>query len=68
MGTQRHCKEYLSAERKWRLDAVGFIWDWRDYRWEVGFAALLKFLPFRKWDVSGADYACRASCQPLARS
>jgi len=41
--TQRYCKDNLSAERKRRLDAIGFVWDWRDYRWEQGFTALLKF-------------------------
>jgi hypothetical protein len=41
--TQRYCKDQLSAERKRRLDAIGFVWNWRDYRWEQGFAALLKF-------------------------
>ena len=41
--TQRYCKDNLSAERKRRLDAIGFVWDWTDYRWEQGFTALLKF-------------------------
>src|SRR5215831_2877309 len=33
----------MPAERKRRLDAIGFVWDWIDYRWEQGFKALLKF-------------------------
>jgi hypothetical protein len=41
--TQRYCKEKLSAERKRRLDAIGFVWNWRDYLWERGFTSLLKF-------------------------
>jgi len=34
--TQRYYKDNLSVKRKRRLDAVGFVWDWRDYRWEQG--------------------------------
>jgi hypothetical protein len=41
--TQRYYKDNLSLERKRRLDAIGFVWDWSDYRWEQGFTALLKF-------------------------
>src|SRR5215469_12749796 len=41
--TQRYLKDDLSAERKRRLDAIGFVWNWRDHRWEQGFAVLLKF-------------------------
>ena len=33
----------LPLERKRRLDAIGFVWDWRDYLWEQNFAALLNF-------------------------
>src|SRR5262249_24581306 len=40
---QRYLKDKLLRERKRRLDAVGFVWDWRDYLWEQNFAALLKF-------------------------
>ena len=43
VSTQRYCKEIVSVGRRRRLDAIGFIWDWPDYRWEQGFAALLKF-------------------------
>ena len=25
------------------MDAIGFVWDWIDHRWEQGFAALLRF-------------------------
>jgi Helicase associated domain len=41
--TQRYFKDDLSVERKKRLDTIGFVWNWRDYRWEQGFSALLKF-------------------------
>ncbi len=41
--TQRYLKDDLSAERKRRLGSIGFVWNWRDFAWERGFAALLKF-------------------------
>ena len=41
--TQRYYKDNLSAKRKRRLNAIGFVWDWRDHVWEQGFAALLRF-------------------------
>jgi len=41
--TQRYYKNNLSAECKRRLNAIGFVWNWRDYLWDRGFAALLKF-------------------------
>ena len=40
---QRYRKEFVPVERKRRLDAIGFVWDFRDYRWEQNFAALSKF-------------------------
>lgn len=40
---QRIRKEDLSVERKKRLDRIGFVWNWRDFAWEQGFAALLRF-------------------------
>jgi hypothetical protein len=43
VSTQRTRKDFLRLERKRRLDAIGFVWDWIDYRWEQGFTALLKF-------------------------
>jgi Helicase associated domain len=43
VSTQRYRKDFLPLERKRRLDAIGFVWDWIDYRWEQGFTALLKF-------------------------
>jgi Helicase associated domain len=43
VSVQRYRKDLLPIERKRRLDAIGFIWDWRDYRWEQNFAALLTF-------------------------
>jgi Helicase associated domain len=41
--TQRYYKDNLSAKRKQRLNALGFVWNWRDYLWDRGFTALLKF-------------------------
>ena len=41
--TQRYYKDNLSAKRKRRLNALGFVWNWRDHHWEQGFAALLRF-------------------------
>jgi hypothetical protein len=45
VSVQRYChhKGLLSAERKRRLEAMRFVWDWRDHLWEQGFAALLNF-------------------------
>jgi Helicase associated domain len=43
VAVQRYRKELLSVERKQRLNRIGFVWDWRSYRWEQNFAALLKF-------------------------
>jgi len=43
VSVQRYRKDFLPVERKRLLDAIGFVWDWRDYRWEQNFAALLKF-------------------------
>ena len=43
VSTQRSRKDFLPLERKRRLEAIGFVWDWIDYRWEQGFKALLKF-------------------------
>jgi Helicase associated domain len=43
VSVQRYRKEFLLPERKRRLDAIGFVWDWRDDLWEQNFAALLKF-------------------------
>jgi len=45
VATQRYYyhRGFLLAERKRQLDAVGFVWDPLNDRWEHGFAALLKF-------------------------
>jgi hypothetical protein len=43
VSVQRYRKDLLPIERKRRLDAIGFIWVWRDYLWEQNFAALLEF-------------------------
>jgi len=41
--SQRYRQDDLSAQRKKRFDRIGFVWNWRDFAWERGFAALLKF-------------------------
>ena len=44
VSVQRYGKDKLTADRKRRLDAIGFVWDWHgEYLWEQNFAALLKF-------------------------
>jgi hypothetical protein len=43
VSAQRTRKDLLPLERKQRLDAIGFVWDWIDHSWEQGFTALLKF-------------------------
>ena len=43
VSVQRYRKDLLPVERKRRLDAIGFVWDWLEYRWEQNFAVLLKF-------------------------
>jgi Helicase associated domain len=39
----RSRKGILPLERQRRLDAIGFIWEAHDHRWEQGFIALLNF-------------------------
>jgi hypothetical protein len=43
VSVQRYRADFVPVERKRRLDAIGFVWDWLCLRWEQGFAALLKF-------------------------
>jgi hypothetical protein len=43
VATQRYHEDRMLAERKRRLNAIGFVWDFNDYLWEQNFAALLKF-------------------------
>ena len=43
VSAQRYRKDLLPFERKRRLEAIGFVWDWIGYRWEQGFTALVKF-------------------------
>jgi Helicase associated domain/Helicase conserved C-terminal domain len=43
VSEQRHKKDTMSAERRQRLDAIGFIWDPHESTWEEGFAALTTF-------------------------
>jgi hypothetical protein len=43
VSVQRYRKDLMPAERKRRLDKIGFVWDWRDNLWEQNFAALSKF-------------------------
>jgi hypothetical protein len=40
MGTQRQTKDSLSAERRERLNRLGFIWNALDANWEKGFSYL----------------------------
>ena len=47
VSVQRYSRDLISRERKRRLDELGFVWDWRDYRWEQEFTALLRFK--RRW-------------------
>jgi hypothetical protein len=43
VSVQRYRKDVMPADRKRRLDKIGFVWDWREQLWEQNFAALLKF-------------------------
>ena len=43
VSTQRYYRDNLSVERKRRLDAIGFVWNWSEYLWEQGYAALVNF-------------------------
>jgi Helicase associated domain len=40
----RSRKGILPLERQRRLDAIGFIWEAREHKWEQGFIALLNFI------------------------
>jgi hypothetical protein len=43
VSTQRYYKDNISAKRKRRLNALGFVFHWQDFLWDRGFTALLKF-------------------------
>jgi len=43
VNVQRYRKDKLSIERKRRLDRMGFVWNFSEYRWNNGFKNLLKF-------------------------
>ena len=43
VSVQRYLKGKLSIQRKRRLDRIGFVWNWNEYRWDNGFNNLLKF-------------------------
>lgn len=43
VNTQRRAKETLSAERRQRLDDIGFVWDLYAAAWEEGFGKLQQF-------------------------
>ena len=40
---QRMRKGKLSSDRIQRLEAIGFVWDQQELKWENGFAALKEF-------------------------
>ena len=43
VGTQRRDRDKMPADRKHRLDTIGFVWDPLESAWEEGFAALTAF-------------------------
>ncbi len=43
VGRQRSNKDTMPAERRQRLDAIGFVWNPHERAWEEGFAALTAF-------------------------
>jgi hypothetical protein len=43
VGVQRSNRDTMPAERKRRLDEIGFFWDPYESAWEEGFAALMTF-------------------------
>jgi superfamily II DNA or RNA helicase len=43
VSKQRLRRHTMSAERRQRLDAIGFVWDSLESAWEEGFAALTTF-------------------------
>lgn len=43
VSVQRLGKDAIPAERRNRLNEIGFIWDEREHLWEIGFTALKKF-------------------------
>ena len=51
VGIQRATEDTMPAERKQRLNAIGFVWDPHERTWEEGFAALTAF-KIREGDCS----------------
>lgn len=43
VSNQRYYKDKLTPEHRRRLNRLGFVWNWRDYLWDLGFATLLEF-------------------------
>ena len=43
VSVHRYREDQVPEQRKRRLNAIGFVLDYYDYRWEQGFTALLKF-------------------------
>ena len=43
VGTQRFTKTQLTPERIERLDALGFVWDAREHKWEEAFQELVAY-------------------------
>ena len=43
VSNRRATKSSLNKEQVLQLDSIGFIWDWRKWRWDKGFEALVEF-------------------------
>ncbi len=44
VGRQRKIREQLSQERIEKLDALGFVWDVLEFKWEKGFGHLQAYV------------------------
>lgn len=47
VSRQRDARDEMAAERKTRLDSIGFVWNKHDSMWEENFAALVEFKTLR---------------------
>ena len=48
VNRQRTESKNITTDKKWRLDAIGFVWDMSDALWEDGFSSLKKY-----WEREG---------------